>query len=82
MQVGRQELSERFDALLAEDDNRYRERVCDAAVLGSTVTYQVEARSVPRLIVNVQDPRHHEIRVEGENVGFRSDADQPVVIHP
>jgi iron(III) transport system ATP-binding protein len=68
------------DRPAGERDNWYRGRICGATFLGSTVTYQVEAFDGRRLAVEVQDPRDHEIKADGEDVGFRFDADRPVVI--
>jgi spermidine/putrescine ABC transporter ATP-binding subunit len=68
------------DRPAAAEDNWYRGRVRGATFLGSAVTYQVEAFDGQRLTVEVQDPRDHEIKADGEEVGFRFDVDRPVVV--
>jgi len=68
------------DRPAAEGDNWFRGRIRGATFLGSTVIYQVEAFDGQRLTVEVQDPRHHEVKGEGAEVGFRFDADRPVVV--
>ncbi len=60
--------------------NLFHGKVVNSSFVGSIVKYQVEAFGDHLLILEVQDPREHEIKKEGESLLFQFNAYRPKII--